>query len=82
KSRILTLSKDKAFAHSCPMTYRTLSWDVVDRVLILKLNRPEQLNAFTVEMANELVDAFGRASLDDGVGAVVVTGAGRAFCAG
>lgn len=64
------------------MTYKTLSWDVVDRVLILKLNRPEQLNAFTVEMANELIDAFGRASLDDGIGAVVVTGSGRAFCAG
>ena len=64
------------------MNYNTLSWSVVDRVLTLTLNRPEQLNSFTVEMANELVDAFGRASEDDSVGAVVVTGAGRAFCAG
>ena len=64
------------------MTYNTLSWDVEDRVLILRLNRPEQLNAFTVEMANELIEAFERASLDDSVGAVVVTGSGRAFCAG
>jgi len=64
------------------MTYNTLAWDVSDRVLTLTLNRPEQLNAFTVEMANELIDAFGRASEDDEVGAVVVTGAGRAFCAG
>ena len=64
------------------MNYNTLSWQVEDRVLTLSLNRPEQLNSFTVEMANELVDAFGRASEDDSVGAVVVTGAGRAFCAG
>jgi enoyl-CoA hydratase/carnithine racemase len=64
------------------MTYQTISYDVTDRVLLLKLNRPDQLNAFTVEMANELVAAFERASLDDAVGAIVVTGEGRAFCAG
>jgi enoyl-CoA hydratase/carnithine racemase len=64
------------------MTYQTLDWDLADRVLVLRLNRPDQLNAFTVEMANELIDAFERASEDDAVGAVVVTGAGRAFCAG
>ena len=64
------------------MNYETLRWDVTDRVLVLTLNRPDQLNAFTVQMAEELIDAFERASLDDGVGAVVVTGAGRAFCAG
>lgn len=64
------------------MNYETLKWDVADKVLILRLNRPEALNAFTVEMANELVDAFQRASEDDTVGAIVVTGEGRAFCAG
>jgi enoyl-CoA hydratase/carnithine racemase len=64
------------------MPYSTLNWSIADRVLTLTLNRPDQLNAFTVEMANELVHAFGRASEDDAVGAVVVTGAGRAFCAG
>ncbi len=64
------------------MSYRTLDYRVDDRILILTLNRPDQLNAFTVEMADELVDAFTRASADDGVGAIVVTGAGRAFCAG
>ena len=64
------------------MTYNTLLWEVEDRVLTLTLNRPEQMNAFTVEMAHELIDAFERASEDDGVGAIVVTGAGRAFCAG
>lgn len=64
------------------MGYNTLNWQIDDRVLTLTLNRPAQLNAFTVAMANELVDAYQRASEDDAVGAVVVTGAGRAFCAG
>jgi enoyl-CoA hydratase/carnithine racemase len=65
------------------MTYNTLIYDVqAPGVLLLTLNRPEQLNAFTVEMANELVDAFTRASDDDDVRAIVVTGAGKAFCAG
>lgn len=64
------------------MQYETLSYQIEDRVLILTLNRPDQLNAFNVAMANELVAAFQQASEDDAVGAVVVTGAGRAFCAG
>ena len=64
------------------MNYTTLDCAVVDRVLTLTLNRPERLNAFTVTMADELEHAFRCASADDDVGAVVVTGAGRAFCAG
>ncbi|MBO9695258.1 MAG: crotonase/enoyl-CoA hydratase family protein [Sphingopyxis sp.] len=64
------------------MTYKTLAWNVEDRILVLRLNRPDNLNAFTVDMAAELVDAFERASEDDGVGAVILTGEGRAFCAG
>jgi len=64
------------------MQYTTLEYKIADRILTLTLNRPEQMNAFTVEMANELVHAFNRASDDDDVGAIVVTGAGRAFCAG
>ena len=64
------------------MKYQTLVLDVTARVLTVTLSRPEQLNAFTVDMADELVDVFERASEDDAVGAVVVTGAGRAFCAG
>jgi len=64
------------------MPYTTLKYTVKDFILTLTLNRPEQLNAFTVEMANELVDAFDRASADDSVRVIVVTGAGRAFCAG
>ena len=64
------------------MSYTTLKYDVSEHILTLTLNRPDQLNSFTVTMANELVDAFGRASEDDEVRAIVVTGAGRAFCAG
>jgi len=64
------------------MSYTTLDYLVTDRVLTLTLNRPERLNAFTVTMADELEHAFRRASTDDAVGAIVVTGAGRAFCAG
>ncbi len=64
------------------MNYRTLSYSAADGILTLTLNLPEKLNAFTLEMARELVDAFSRASDDDEVGAIVVTGSGRAFCAG
>jgi enoyl-CoA hydratase/carnithine racemase len=64
------------------MNYNTLNYQVKDFILTLTLNRPEQLNAFNVEMAQELVHAFDRASADDKVRAIVVTGAGRAFCAG
>lgn len=62
--------------------YNTLDYSVADNILTLTLSRPEHMNAFTVEMANELVAAFNRASDDDSVGAIVVTGAGKAFCAG
>jgi enoyl-CoA hydratase/carnithine racemase len=62
--------------------YETLDWSVSDGVLTLTLDRPDHLNAFTVTMAEELVDAYDRASRDDEVAAVVVTGRGRAFCAG
>ncbi len=62
--------------------YTTLATAVSDRVLTITLNRPDQLNAFTVTMANELIAAFEAASLNDAVGAIVLTGAGRAFCAG
>ncbi|HMU86745.1 MAG TPA: crotonase/enoyl-CoA hydratase family protein [Agitococcus sp.] len=64
------------------MTYQTLLYQVENRILTITLNRPEQMNAFTVEMANELEHAFKTASDDDNIGAIVVTGAAKAFCAG
>ncbi len=62
--------------------YETIEYSVAERLLTLRLSRPDQLNAFTPTMARELEHAFGRASVDDDVAAIVVTGAGRAFCAG
>lgn len=64
------------------MSYNTLRYEVADNILTLTLDRPEHLNAFTVEMAHELIAAFNRASDDDDVRAIVVTGQGKAFCAG
>ncbi|EEB77348.1 enoyl-CoA hydratase/isomerase family protein [marine gamma proteobacterium HTCC2148] len=64
------------------MEYETIRYEVKNHILTLTLNRPDQLNAFTIVMAHELIDAFNRASEDDEVRAIVVTGAGRAFCAG
>jgi enoyl-CoA hydratase/carnithine racemase len=63
-------------------SYETLDYSVADGILTLTLDRPDQLNAFTVAMANDLVDAYDRAGQDDSVAAIVVTGRGRAFCAG
>ncbi|GAB3656381.1 crotonase/enoyl-CoA hydratase family protein [Nocardioides korecus] len=64
-------------------TYETLSVDVdQDGVALLTLDRPDALNSFTVTMARELEAFFRAAAEDDAVRAVVVTGSGRAFCAG
>ena len=64
------------------MVYEQILHEVVDGVLTITLHRPEKLNAFTPTMMRELIDAFDRADADDAVRAVIVTGAGRAFCAG
>ncbi|MDD2706124.1 MAG: crotonase/enoyl-CoA hydratase family protein [Acidocella sp.] len=64
------------------MQYETILYDVRHGVLTITLNRPERLNAFTGTMSQELVAAFDAADADDNVRAVIVTGAGRAFCAG
>lgn len=62
--------------------YETIEYDIVDGIATITLNRPDALNSFTVEMADELIDVFARAGADDAVRAVIVTGSGRAFCAG
>ena len=64
------------------MDYKTILYAVSRGVLTITLNRPDRMNAFTREMAVELIDAFDRADADDEVKAIIVTGAGRAFCAG
>ena len=63
-------------------TFETLLYAVEDGVATITLNRPEKLNAFNTTMMKELIAAFDETDGDDNVRAVIVTGAGRAFCAG
>jgi len=64
------------------MSYQEIRYDVAERIATVTLHRPEKMNAFTHVMRDELIDAFGKADADDEVRAVIVTGAGRAYCAG
>jgi enoyl-CoA hydratase/carnithine racemase len=64
------------------MDYQEISYTVVDRVATVTLNRPDKLNTVTTVMRDELLDVFDVIDADPEVGAVVVTGAGKAFCAG
>ena len=64
------------------MDYKDIRYATDDGVATITLHRPDKLNAFTPQMIPELVDAFDRVDADDAVRAVIVTGAGRAFCAG
>jgi 2-(1,2-epoxy-1,2-dihydrophenyl)acetyl-CoA isomerase len=64
------------------MSYETILTDRTDGILTLTLNRPDKLNAWTFQMAGELRDAIETANADDDVVAMVITGAGRGFCAG
>lgn len=63
-------------------TFETLLYAVEDGVATITLNRPDKLNAFNTTMMKELIAAFDETDGDDNVRAVIVTGAGRAFCAG
>ncbi len=64
------------------MDYTTIRFDVVDGIATITLDRPEKMNAFTNTMCAEMIDAFDRIDADDDVRAVIVTGQGKAFCAG
>ncbi len=64
------------------MSYEQIKVEVAERVLTITLNRPERLNAYTENMRDEVIDALDKAEADDNVRAIIVTGAGRAFCAG
>lgn len=64
------------------MEYQSLLYQVDEHVATITLNRPERMNAFDDQMVGEWADAITRAQTDDDVRAVVITGAGRAFCAG
>lgn len=64
------------------MDYEEILYEVEDGVALVTLNRPEKLNAMTARMGAEMADSMAEANEDDAVRAVVLTGAGRAFCAG
>ena len=64
------------------MNFDTLLYDIEDNILTITLNRPDKLNAFNFQMQNDLIKAFDEADKDDNVKAIIVTGAGRGFCAG
>lgn len=64
------------------MGYQNVLLEVADGIATVTLNRPDKLNAYTTEMGDELVDAFRAIRDDDAARAVILTGAGRAFCAG
>jgi enoyl-CoA hydratase/carnithine racemase len=64
------------------MEFEQIRTELDDRVLTITLNRPERLNAWTPTLMRELIEAFDRSDADDEVRAVVITGAGRGFCAG
>jgi len=77
-----THSARRAPTEEHEMTYEQIRYDVDAAIATITLHRPEKLNAFTGQMMRELIDAFERADRDDAVRVVIVTGAGRAFCAG
>jgi len=64
------------------MAYETVLYDVADRICTITLNRPEKLNAWTRQMHFDLKDAMQKAGSDPDVRAIILTGAGRGFCAG
>jgi enoyl-CoA hydratase/carnithine racemase len=63
-------------------TFETILYDVADGIATITLNRPDKLNAFTSQMMADMIAAFDLSDADDAVRAVIVTGAGRGFCAG
>src|SRR5918996_3121390 len=64
------------------MIYETITLETKDGVATLTLNRPDSYNAFNDAMGEETVDALGQVAKDDGARALLVTGAGKAFCSG
>ena len=63
-------------------TFETLLYSVEDGIATVTLNRPDKLNAFNTQMRDDLIAVFDSTDADDAVRAVIITGAGRAFCAG
>ncbi|EDX88721.1 crotonase/enoyl-CoA hydratase family protein [Alcanivorax sp. DG881] len=64
------------------MDYQDIKTDLAEQILTITLNRPDRLNAFTLRMKDEVVHALAEADRNDDIRAVIVTGAGKVFCAG
>jgi enoyl-CoA hydratase/carnithine racemase len=64
------------------MPYETILTDLADGIFTITINRPDKLNALNTMMIHEFIDAIDKADADDAARAIIVTGAGRAFCAG
>ena len=64
------------------MDYEQIRYEVAGNVATLTLSRPEKMNVYSIRMMEEMIHAFDRADADDDVRAIIVTGEGRAFCAG
>ena len=64
------------------MQFETIRYEIEDRIATITLNRPDKLNAVSPRMVRELRAAYDAAESDDSVWTIVVTGNGRAFCAG
>tara|TARA_S200000501_G_scaffold367829_1_gene404716 strand:+ start:1108 stop:1905 length:798 start_codon:yes stop_codon:yes gene_type:complete len=64
------------------MKYETLLTEIIDTVQILKMNRPEKLNAWNPLMGEEIIDAINQANINEDIVAMVISGEGKGFCAG
>lgn len=64
------------------MAYEEIIYEVSEQIATITLNRPDKLNSFTNRMLKEIIAAFDESDADDNVRAVIITGSGRAFCAG
>src|SRR5215475_5548523 len=73
---------DEEDKRNIPMAYETILFDVADGAAKLTLNRPDRLNSFTLAMHGEVADALSKVENDPSVRVLLVTGAGRGFCAG
>ena len=62
--------------------YKTITLEEQDSIAVLKLNRPEKLNAFNMQMLEDMLDAIDHVDADDGLKSLIISGSGRAFCAG
>jgi enoyl-CoA hydratase/carnithine racemase len=74
--------RERRRQETLPMPYETLLTDLSDSIFTITINRPEKLNALNTTMIHEFIAAIDVADADDAARAIIVTGAGRAFCAG